>query len=344
MDNPSFQFICGTCTRKEEEEGQPKLPPLKLRMTSTSPASRPEQYPNGVQPLARRLEAVQIPMPQTHGAQNQLPFQPMQPWVDGPSLSPRGQALGPPGIQRSEAAYGSPYNGANGSSSPVRPRPISLGHSRSNGFPASSPPPFSLPQIPSSPVKSQHMSPPQHNGSSFGLSNPFGSSQHGPPLSQSFNRPTSSSGHAGSPVKHSPAASPRPANGLPTSYNFNSPHSSFPPASANRPSFSPVKHSSPAPVSVHMSSPAMAPLHIAPSPSQMPAQVLPDPIPAPSKHDGMRPVSSHEMSETPVFPPSQSLSPQHKPQILSPPVKKSSPAPDRVQLAPMGQNGFNGTH
>jgi hypothetical protein len=347
VDNPNFQFICGTCQRKEEEEGQPKLPPLKLRMTSASPASREESYANGVQPptTTRRLDSVQIPAPQMHAAQTyQQHVQPVQPWVDGPSLSPRGQALGPPGIHRSEAAYGSPYNGANGSSSPVRPRPISLGQSRPNGFPASSPPPFSLPQIPSSPVKSQHMSPPLHNGSSFGLSNPFGSSQHAPPHSQSFNRPTSSSGQVGSPVKHSPAASPRPANGLPTAYNFNSPHSSFPPNSANRPSFSPTKHSSPAPISVHMSSPAMASVHIAPSPSQMPAQVLPDPIPAPSKHDGLRPTSSHEVSETPVFPPSQSLSPQHKPQILSPPVKKSSPTPDRVQLAPIGQNGFNGVH
>lgn len=286
----------------------------------------------------------------------QPPYQAMQPWVDGPSLSPRGQALGPPGIHRSEAAYGSPYNGATGNSSPVRARPTSSGFpsggfARPNGYPASSPPPFNLPQIPSSPakipsspVKSHHMPHPQHNGSSFGPSNPFGPSHHALPYSQSFSRPASSAGLAGSPVKHSPANSPRPANGLPTAYNFNSPHSSFPPSSAHRPSFSPVKHSSPAPLPAQLSSPAPAPVHIAPSPSQMPAQILPDPIPAPSKHDGMRPTSSHEMSETPVFPPAQSLSPQHKPQILSPPVKKSSPVPDRMQGVQMGQNGFGGAH
>jgi hypothetical protein len=297
----------------------------------------------------------------------------VQPWVDGPSLSPRGQALGPPGIHRSEAAYGSPYNGgANGSSSPVRARPGSSGlpsasFSRSNGNPPSSPPPFNLPQVPSSPTKSQHVpsSPskshhssamksfqfpqPQQNGGSSGLHNPFGSSQHTPlPYAQSFNRPESSAGLAGSPVKHSPANSPRPANGLPTHYNFNSPHSSFPPSSAHRPSFSPTKHSSPAPLPAHMSSPAPAPVRIAPSPSQMPAQVLPDPIPAPSKHDGMRPMSSHDMSETSVFPPSQSLSPKRTETILDPPVKKASPQPERMRgvemYGNMNGNGNGETH
>lgn len=64
----------------------------------------------------------------------------------------------------------------------------------------------------------------------------------------------------------------------------------------------------------------------------MPAQVLPDPIPAPLKHDGARPFSSHEMSETRIFPPVKGLGPVEKTQILSPPVKKSSPAPERVSM------------
>lgn len=345
MDNPTFQFVCGTCKRKEEEAGQPKLPPLKLRLTSASPSSsRIEASANGEQlpTLARQLHSVQIPAPNFQ--QPAQPVQPVQPWVDGPSLSPRGQALGPPGIHRSEAAYGSPYKAsANGHSSPVRPRPTSSSFSRPNGFSMSSPPPFNLPQVPSSPTKSQSMSQSQQNGSSFGFSNPFGSSQHTPlPYAQSFTRPDSSAGLAGSPIKHSPANSPRPANGLPTHYNFNSPHSSFPPSSAHRPSFSPTKHSSPAPLPAQMSSPAPEPMRIAPSPSQMPAQVLPDPIPAPSKHDGMRPVSSHEVSEKSVFPPSQSLSPQHKPQILSPPVKKASPRPERMSFEMAGVINENG--
>ena len=38
VEDPKFQFICTSCKRKEEEASQPKLPPLKLRMTSQSPA------------------------------------------------------------------------------------------------------------------------------------------------------------------------------------------------------------------------------------------------------------------------------------------------------------------
>ena len=328
-------FVCSSCKRKEEDANQPRLKPLKLRLTSASPASQANG--DGSSALTRRLEAVKIPVPKplvSHAA---------QPWADGPSLSPRGQALGPPGIQRSEAAYGSPSRPADGSSSPIRARPLSSGHfaespSKPNGYPPSSPPPYLPQDAPTSPFKSVRI-PPQKNGSSFGASNPFGSTQH-TPYAQSFSRPVSAAGPGGSPVKHSPAASPRPANNLPAVYNFNSPHSSFPPSSAQRPSFSPTKHSSPAPMA-HMSSPAPAPLRIAPSPSQMPAQVLPDPIPAPLKHDGARPMSSHEMSETPIFPPIRSLNPDASPQILSPPVKKSSPSPERHRLAPVSESGFD---
>lgn len=345
VEDPKFEFICTSCKRKEEEASQPKLPPLKLRLTSASPSSQANG--EGSQGLTRRLESVSIPAPRPGSSQSQQPhFQPAQPWVDGPSLSPRGQALGPPGIQNSEAAYGSPSRLPDPNSSPIRQRPASSSHPaessfRSNGL-GSSPPPFNLPPASTSPFKSIRMPLPQQSGSSFGMSNPFGPSQHTPvaqTFNQSFSRPGTAAGPAGSPVKHSPANSPRPANGLPAVYNFNSPHSSFPPSSAQRPSFSPVKHSSPAPMP-HMSSPAPAPVRIAPSPSQMPAQILPDAIPAPLKHDGARPMSSHEMSETPIFPPVKSLNPDSSPQILSPPVKKSSPSPDRHRLAPVGENGF----
>lgn len=350
VEDPKFEFVCTSCKRKEEEASQPKLPPLKLRLTSASPASQANG--EGAPTSSRRLEAVSIPAPKPTSQSHHPHFQPAQPWVDGPSLSPRGQALGPPGIQNSEAAYGSPSRIPDGSSSPIRQRPASSSRPaessfRSNGM-GSSPPPFNLPQAPTSPFKSIRMPVPQQNGSSFGLSNPFGPSQHTPvaqtfnqSFTQSFSRPGTSTGPAGSPVKHSPANSPRPANGLPPIYNFNSPHSSFPPSSAHRPSFSPTKHSSPAPMP-HMSSPAPAPVRIAPSPGQMPAQILPDAIPAPLKHDGARPMSSHEMSETPVFPPVKGLEPHESPVIRSPPVKKSSPSPERHRLAEFGGNGVAG--
>ena len=353
VEDPKFEFICTSCKRKEEEANQPKLPPLKLRMTSQSPASQANG--EGASAFTRRLEAVSIPAPRPATSQNQQPhFQPAQPWADGPSLSPRGQALGPPGIQNSEAAYGSPSRAPDASSSPIRQRPASSSRPAESSFRStnglgSSPPPFNLPQPPPSPLKSIQMPLPQPNGSSsFGPSNPFGPPQHTPvtqtfpqSLPQSFSRPGTAT--AGSPIKHSPANSPRPANGLPPIYSFNSPHSSFPPSSSHRPSFSPVQHSPPAPAApatTHMSSPA--PLRIAPSPAQqMPAQILPDAIPAPLKHDGARPPSSHEMSETRVFPPVRSLNPDSSPVILSPPVKKSSPAPERHRLAPLGENAFS---
>ncbi|KAI4946276.1 hypothetical protein J4E86_008980 [Alternaria arbusti] len=342
-DDSKFTFVCTACKRKEGEADEPKLPSLKLRLTSQSPRNQAEANGNGPSMSTNLFDAVQLPRPQAF----QPSMHPAQPWVDGPSLSPRGQALGPPGIQRSEAAYGSPTKGANGSmSSPIRSHFSSPGHRTGNG-PTSSPPPYNLERIPSSPTKSFHMPQPQQNGSSFGGPNPFNSNPFGPPqpaapYARSFSRPASAAGPGGSPVKHSPAASPRPTNGLPPSFNFNSPHSSFPPSSANRPSFSPTKHSSPAPLPANMSSPAPAPMRIAPSPSsQMPAQMLPDPIPAPSKHDAMRPVSSHQMSETPIFPPVKSLEPLSSPTILDPPVKKSSPAPNRILDVTNGSNGYD---
>ncbi|KNG51314.1 phd-finger domain-containing protein [Stemphylium lycopersici] len=334
-EDPKFVFVCTSCKRKEADTDQPKPQSLKLRLTSQSPPSSNQVRTNGA--ASSGLDSIQIPAPQSFAPQAFQPsMHPAQPWVDGPSLSPRGQALGPPGIQRSEAAYGSPTKGANGSmSSPIRPR---------HSSPTSSPPPYNLQRIPSSPTKGSHMLQPQQNGSSFGGPNPFNSNPFGPPqpapYSRSFSRPASAAGAGGSPVKHSPVASPRHNNGLPPSFNFNSPHSSFPPSSAHRPSFSPTKHSSPAPLPTTMSSPAPAPMRIAPSPSsQMPAQMLPDPIPAPSKHDGIRPLSSHHMSETPVFPPVQSLEPLSSPTILDPPVKKSSPAPERFRNVVNGENG-----
>ncbi|KAI4641595.1 hypothetical protein J4E93_007692 [Alternaria ventricosa] len=342
-DDSKFTFVCTACKRKEGDADEPKLPSLKLRLTSQSPRNQAEANGNGPSMSTNLFDAVQLPRPQAF----QPSMHPAQPWVDGPSLSPRGQALGPPGIQRSEAAYGSPTKGANGSmSSPIRSHFSSPGHRTGNG-PTSSPPPYNLERIPSSPTKSFHMPQPQQNGSSFGgpnpfNSNPFGPSQPAAPHVRSFSRPASAAGPGGSPVKHSPAASPRHTNGLPPSFNFNSPHSSFPPSSANRPSFSPTKHSSPAPLPANMSSPAPAPMRIAPSPSsQMPAQMLPDPIPAPSKHDAMRPVSSHQMSETPIFPPVKSLEPLSSPTILDPPVKKSSPAPNRILDVTNGSNGYD---
>ncbi|CAI6245617.1 unnamed protein product [Periconia digitata] len=292
-DKDEYVFLCSSCRRKSQ-------------------GSHTASQPNG--DSGRVLNAQSPPRPvQTSALMN------------GPSLSPRGQALGPPGIQRSEAAYGSSMSYANGGSSPIRPS-----HSRTqggiNGYPTSSPPRYQ----PSSPFTNNSSS--VRNGGSFQTS--FNAS-----LGNSFNRPASASGLAGpfhSPVKQSPAPSPRPSNGVPNAYNFsNSPHSSFPPNPIQASVPSPTKHSSPPPHRQYMSSPAPAPIKFAPSPSQMPAQVLPDPIPAPSKHDVARPVSSQEVQEKMVLPPVKSLPPSTPFQDLSPPMKKTSPTPEKPQFAPI---------
>lgn len=326
----AFKFLCASCTRKLQAAKEPKLA-LKLRLTSASPNSQRPSQTNGTistepaqQPKTVEMPSYQMP---------QSPPRPMQPalsLMNGPSLSPRGQALGPPGIQRSEVAYGSPLLPA-GSSSPTRPRnpSISGGVNLSNGF-GSSPPRF-----PSHSTGSLNYNTPgsRQNGSPLNSTNPF-QSNFRPAYANSFSRPTSAAGTTsfGSPVKHS---SPRPVNGVPNGYNFtNSPHSSFPPSNVQASAMSPTKHSSPPPPLPQMSSPAPAPVPFtAPSSSQMPAQLLPDPIPAPSKHEGVRPPSSHEMSEVHVFPPIKSLSPNVPLQNLSPPMKKSSPTPDRTYIA-----------
>ncbi|KAF2648179.1 hypothetical protein K491DRAFT_784254 [Lophiostoma macrostomum CBS 122681] len=342
-ERDDFHFVCNSCKRKEEGAGQPKLPPLRFRLTSTSPSSRKETQPSASSShgFPRRLDSVQIPA--SSSAAQPTPRIASQPLLNGPSLSPRGQAKGPPGIQGSEA-YGSPYH-TNGSS-PTSARPYSAGlpHglSTANGLPTSSPPQYKgLP--PPIPHNAQASTLQQANWSPF--SGPTLPRVHQSPYNASFSRPASSAGQAAtyqSPVKHSPAPSPKPANGVPNSYNFtNSPHSSFPPISTPQTSFSPTKHSSPPPPQPPISSPMSITPRNGYAPVQAPVQMLPNPIPAPSKHDGARPISSHSMSETPIFPPVKALSPNAKPQIMSPPVKKSSPTPERPHFAPMTGNSTN---
>jgi hypothetical protein len=337
-ERDDFVFLCTSCKHKEKTEKEPKLPPLKLRLTSASPNS-----PNisqvdgeGLEGSVRQLEAVRIPVHRPSVAQSPPRLaQRTSTLMDGPSLSPRGQALGPPGIQRSEAAYGSPLSHANGSS-PVRPRPMSHGvvHTGS-GYPTSSPPRYRNPALASSPLSTHNASFTQPSGNPFNSAQAFQSAYEKPSTMNDLNRPTSASGPPQSPTKNSPAPSPRLPNGVPNAYNFNSPHSSFPPSALQMSALSPTKHSSPPPPMHPMSSPAPGLM------SQMPAQVLPDPIPAPSKHDAALPTSSHD-SERMVLPPIESLPPSTPFQDLSPPIKKASPTPNRPQFTPISSNGVGG--
>lgn len=324
-ERDDFHFVCKRCIRKEEEAKLPKLPPLKLRLSSTSPNATKHLQPNGItSDLTRRpLEAVSIPIKQPAVIQpTGSPTPAAQPLLNGPSLSPRGQSSGPPGIRQPDSEYRSPQVHLNGNS------PSLFAHHYPS-FPASSPPQSShgsfMQQRPYS----------QSNGTPHGAAHPFIANQNSS-FGGSFSRPASSAGPGHSPVKHSPAPSPRPTNGISNSFDLaHSPHSSFPPSSHQRLSFSPMKHSSPPPLPpLPASSPGLG--HVAPSPSPT---LLPNPVPAPEKHDAARPFSSHSMSETPIWPPIKTLSPSAKPQILSPPTKKSSPTPDRPQFVPVSGNG-----
>jgi len=374
-EQDDFHFICKRCRRREEEAKQPKLPPLKLRLTSDSPSSRNASQTNGTNSThpVRRAEAVEIPVPRPPVPQStpqaplpSLPpslngsvvqsaskgFPTALPLMNGPSLSPRGQALGPPGIERSEAAYGSPSHRANGNArSPLTHHysaSLNGGTPTTSGLPLSSPPRYQNPRTLDSPLNTYSLSFPRSGGSPFGGPPSFKVSHQsfGDNFRDSFSRPSSSAGLPGhSPVKHSPAPSPRPTNSIPNTYNFtNSPHSSFPPSSVQKASFSPTKHSSPPPPMAHMSSPVPTPalVRFEPSPRQVPAQMLPNPVLAPEKHDGARPISSHSMSETRILPPIKALSPTANPQILNPPTKKMSPTPERPRFTPVSGNGVGG--
>lgn len=355
-ESDDFHFICKDCHRRAEEAKMPKLPPLKLRLNSSvSPkvggtdtfqkfdAQRLNGGPLSTPKFVTRvLDSVQIPVPPRAPTQSPRPAQPLE---NGPSLSPRGQALGPPGIHRSEMAYGIQKNGYNGTANMPTARPFSSGQNGrlpgTNGLTNSSPPQWQFPQVPSPLVYNNTNPVPysQHNGNAYAGESPSGRSVSHDPFVNSFNRqgppPATPGASVPSPVKRPPSMSPLQPNGNSSSFTFTqSPNSSFPPSSTQRPSYSPTKHSSPAPIPM---SPIGRSVPV-PVPAS-PAQVLPGAMSgiSPEKHDGARPMSSHSISETPVLPPIKSLSPSASPQIMSSPSKKMTP--ERPQ-----SNGFGGTY
>lgn len=351
-EREDFHFLCKDCKQRIEESKMPKLPPLKLRLNSSASPNSGEterfhhvevDHTNGGALSApkfapRQLDSVQIPVPPRAPYQSPRPALPL---MNGPSFSPRGQALGPPGIQRSEAAYGLHQNGLNGTPPILQARPYSSsqpsGSPTANGVAASSPPQWQIPQG-TSPYgyNKNPISYPQFNGGPYTATNPPPRGVLHDPFANSFNhqRPPSASPSIGvpSPVKRALSMSPQ-TNSRPNSFMFAaSPNSSFPPSSAQRPSYSPTKQSSP---SIQRSPVPISPI----AGPASPAQILPAAASgiSPEKHDGTRPVSSHSISETPVLPPIKSLSPSANPQIMRPPSKKMTP--ERPQT-----NGSGGTY
>ncbi|KAK5134145.1 hypothetical protein LTR08_006920 [Meristemomyces frigidus] len=157
-----FTFICSSCKRKEADDKRPKIPTLKLgkKATSGSPdvtkndsrpstgaaTATPSAPPNsGLPPhVQRQLDGVFVPS--GHPRPSPGPFGQI---TNGPSLSPHGQASGPPGYRYPPVGNFAPHPPQqvwNGSPFPPPNRPPSSGY-------ASSPPP---------PIGNGHGAPPHH--------------------------------------------------------------------------------------------------------------------------------------------------------------------------------------
>ncbi|KAH9835074.1 PHD-finger [Teratosphaeria destructans] len=102
-EDESFTFVCKSCTRQEADANKPKVPPLKLGKSKTPsspdaaknsrPATAASSRPMSAY-VQRQLDGVYIP-----AGPHQTPG-PVGPQIqNGPSLSPHGQAQGPPGYR-----------------------------------------------------------------------------------------------------------------------------------------------------------------------------------------------------------------------------------------------------
>lgn len=155
-EKDGFTFICSSCKRKEADDKKPKIPPLKLgkKAASGSPeVSKSDSRPSSATPSAsrtsalpphvqRQLDGVYIPSGQPRPSPG--PFGQI---TNGPSLSPSGQAQGPPGYRYPPVGnFAPPQQAWHGNPLPPPNRPPSSGY-------ASSPPP---------PMSNGYGAPPHH--------------------------------------------------------------------------------------------------------------------------------------------------------------------------------------
>ncbi|KAK3720362.1 hypothetical protein LTR37_003773 [Vermiconidia calcicola] len=147
-ENEGFHFICTTCKRKEVDAKKPKIAPLKLsknrqsaspdtqRTTSRPSTANASNGAKGALPdhVVRQLDGQYYPPP------HQQPPGPPRHITNGPSLSPYGQAQGPPGYRYPPVGnfapqqHHPPQQPWQGSPFPTPQRPPSSGY-------AGSPPP-----------------------------------------------------------------------------------------------------------------------------------------------------------------------------------------------------------
>ena len=366
-ETDNFHFICHICQRRAEDAKKPKIPALKFHLgSSSSPPSQKvkdssiganiskkrksgDVIPN--MPPMKKFKSVEIAQPLPNGSGPVVPLNGedsmRQVMMNGPTLSPQGQipsALGngltnpaaqpPPGLrepsERPIRSSGSAHhtelrNGYHLESTSVSLIAARLTPEAANqGTEKTSPTGWSARYS-----SSQTAQPSQRPQYSPVLSNPF---------HNSFERQRPTSSHVTynvpSPTKNPTSSSPSHmgengiygqtphTNGIPAANRL-------PPATPQLPSYSPIKQqSSPPmpPVQPHRQSPS--------SPSSHPLlhQNAPSsPGFSPTKHSPPRSFGPGEVTNTPVLPPVENLSPS--PRLGNPP-----PPPTKVA------NGDTHTH
>lgn len=308
VEDPTFHFICIPCRRKEEDAKKPKIPPLKLKkkesaspdaQRSTSrPSSSAASVPKSVlsDHVARQLDGVQY-YQQPHYAPG-----PYGQIANGPSLSPFGQAQGPPGYRYPPVGNFAPQSQHvsppqqpwHGSPLPPPPRPGSSGY-------AGSPPP---------PMANGYGSPHQHQ------------QQH---QTMHHNAMAASGGH---PPHHSPYQGQPPMNG----YSPHAPAGMYPMIQAPQyyqPNTNYYNQQPPPqrPGSSHLLNGFQSPTKTAAKPASSPPRHQPSPYGQVAQQQYQRPQVNHS--------PNLNFAPPHPPPSAHSPVKPSpSPSANQQQAPP----------
>lgn len=354
-EKENFHFICHICQRRAEDAKKPKIPALKFHLgSSSSPPSQKSKDPNTSaniskkrksgdvipnMPPMKKFKSVEIAHPLPNGSGPVMPphgeDSMHQVVMNGPTLSPQGQipsSLGnglsnpsaqpPPGLrepsERPISSNGSTHHMEQRSGYHLESTSVSLAHpipeAGNYGTERTSPTGWSARYSTSQITQSSQR--PQYSPA---LSNPF---------HNSFERQRPTSSHAtynvSSPTKNPSSSTPshiceNGVYGQMPHTNGISAASRLPPATPQLPSYSPIKQQSSPPmprVQPHQQSPS--------SPSSHPLlhQNAPSsPGFSPTKHSPPRSFGPGEVTNTPVLPPVENLSPSRQHGNPPPPTK-----------------------
>lgn len=351
-EKDGFTFICRLCKQKQADANKPKIAPLKLGKihSSSSPpsqknCSRPStengSKDNGLPAhVQRQLDGVYVPHP---ARPSPGPFGQI---TNGPSLSPQGQAHGPPGYQYPPVANYAPrppQQAWHGSPLPPPNRPSS------SGYGSSPPPPMSNAYAPS-PHQQQHQYAHQTAMASAGGHPPY--QGHYPPQPNGYSQRT--------PNGMYPMTQPAPQQQYYQQPPFHYQQQQAPPA--QRPGSGQLMNGFQSPQKQHAkpsASPPQPPREIHQQPqgyhqaprqtlSQSPQGVFSVPVNAYQRQNAQSPIkSSPPPSQAPYKQYYQPQQPQHlmqTPQNLRPPSANGYQPPLQTQLptthAAHGANGI----